>query len=623
MNYELKNQSLTVTYDPEALTLTAAPVGCGEIWVWNAVPTLRLADGTVLSFADAVCESNPYKTGIADGVRAVYSGFRAADGTVYPFTVSTFVFLDIATGDLRTEATLSGDTRCQLSAMVYPPRMKYDAKEGEGYTVLPRMQGTLVPAGHPIKIVDGIIFERDAYIPIFGQTKNGSGYLAIYETPYDARYELAGEEVQPYFIPSLGFMGEKRAMRYTFYAKDCDFNVIAKGYRSYLSERGQLVTLKEKIARNPKVAELIGTPVIHSGIAVHISPKSDFFRPDDPGFNDNYTTFDERAEQLAVLKKNGVEKAYLHLDGWGNHGYDNLHPDVFPPHEAAGGYDGMKRLGDACKELGYLYGIHDQYRDYYYDAESFSLDNALEYGDGSHPYCSVWYGGPHSWMCATLAPDYVRRNYNTLAEHGIELDGSYLDVFSVVLLDECFNPDHPMTRKQCAEKRRECLDILTSRGIIPSSEEVVGCIINSQVLCHHTPFYTTGWDDPHSKAIGISIPLLNLVYHDCIIIPWFGLNGKGGWGLPGDDWGFLWALLCGGTIYYNIEESPERIAFGKIALELHKRIALCELVSHELITEHRRRSTFSDGTVVEADFDACTFAIHYPEGKIVSGSLDA
>ena len=172
---------------------------------------------------------------------------------------------------------------------------------------------------------------------------------------------------------------------------------------------------------------------------MHISPESDYYDKNEPENNDYYTTFDERAAQLRALHDRGLTEAYIHLDGWGNHGYDNLHPDPFPPHEASGGAEGMKRLSDTARELGYIFGIHDQYRDYYYDAPSFDMDNACENEDGSHPFCSVWYGGPHSLLCATLAPEYVLRNYNTFEELGIVIEGSYLDVFSVVALDECFN----------------------------------------------------------------------------------------------------------------------------------------------------------------------------------------
>lgn len=624
MEFQFSYGHLSVCYDPAALSLSVAIDGCKQTWSWCGDAGIFPNDGTALAFSGASCEAAPYKTGVSEGVRATYTGF-SKDGVVYPYTVETYVCIDYTDNSLRAEMRLSGDARGDILEVQYPPRFALDDVAGAGYTVLPRMQGTLVPSGESIGLAGGEIFERDGYIPLYGQVKGavggkGAGYAAIFDTPYDAMYHFTESKVVPRFVPSLGKMDYKRVMRYVFFA-DGDFNTIAKCYRTYLAARGELVTLKEKIARNPRVAALIGTPIVHTGIATHISPESDFYNKENPAKNDYYTPFSQRAAELRALKANGAEHAYLHLDGWGNHGYDNLHPDPFPVNEASGGADGMRDLQRTCTELGYLFGIHDQYRDYYYDAPSFSFDNAIESIDGSHPFCSVWYGGPHSFLCASLAPDYVRRNYNTFEALDIRLDGSYLDVFSVVRLDECFNPDHPMTRKQCADARRECLHILSDRGIIPSSEEVLGCIVNAQVLCHHAPFFTSSLGSKEAVNVGIPIPLLNLVYHDCVIIPWFGLHDRGGWGIAGSDRGYLWALSCGDTIYYETTESAESVAYGKTALHLHETVALCDLVSHTFIdgNPRRRRSLFSDGTVVCVDFDADTYEIKYPDGQIAKG----
>ena len=54
------------------------------------------------------------------------------------------------------------------------------------------------------------------------------------------------------------------------------------------------------------------------------------------------------------------------------------------------GLRGSRRLGedeiplDTMQRLGYLFGIHDQYRDYYKDAPSFDEDYAVRLTDGSH-----------------------------------------------------------------------------------------------------------------------------------------------------------------------------------------------------------------------------------------------
>ena len=105
----------------------------------------------------------------------------------------------------------------ELKNLVFPPRMGFNVPEGHGYTVLPRMQGAILPAGHKYKIDDGLMFERAAYIPTYGQIHDGCGYTAIIETPYDARYSVVGEEVQPYFITSLGLMRYPRTVSYKFF----------------------------------------------------------------------------------------------------------------------------------------------------------------------------------------------------------------------------------------------------------------------------------------------------------------------------------------------------------------------------------------------------------------------
>lgn len=75
-------------------------------------------------------------------------------------------------------------------------------------------------------------------------------------------------------------------------------------------------------------------------------------------------------------------------------------------------------------------------------------------------------------MCASLAPKYVKRNYTEVLKH-IDLDCVYLDVFSCNEMDECFNPEHKMSRKECMEYRRACFQYMINRGIIPSVKSVV------------------------------------------------------------------------------------------------------------------------------------------------------
>ncbi len=600
---EIQGKKITVSAHPEKATF-AVTLQNGDTWTMSGRPYVQLTDGTVYYLDECEVAVTERKTGTWHGLGADY---KLSD----TLTLYTLVYIEYTRDDLYFVSRLEGDAKGQVQFVSFPAAVDFDAEPGHGYTILPRMQGTLVPAGSPIQVWDGTVFERDAYMPMYGQVKDNSGYLAIFDTPYDAKYVLRGEMVEPLFRTSLGYMAYPRKMLYRF-MENCDYNDFAHSYRDYLAERGEIYTLAEKVALNPSVKNLFGAPIIHEGIAVHISPESQYYNKEDPAANDYHTTFDTRAEQLRSLRERGMDKGYIHLDGWGNHGYDNLHPDPFPPHEGAGGAAGMKRLSDTARELGYIFGIHDQYRDYYYDAPSFDINNACENIDGTHPFCSVWYGGPHSWLCATLAPEYVRRNYDEFERLGITIEGSYLDVFSVVFLDECFNPEHPMSRKQCADARNQCLDILTSRGIIPSSEETLGCMMKSQVLCHHAPYFTSNLGSSTAEAVGVPIPLYNLVYHDCVVIPWIGGKAtRGGWGIPGSDCPWTHAILNGNPVYCPITANEAQIADIKEACALSEKLACERMVKHEFLddTMRKQRTTWSDGTVVEVDFDANTYCV--------------
>ena len=85
MQYLIKNDLLTLEYVPETTALSVKVSGTDIVWSWNSIPEIRLSDGGTLSFADAVCESQELKTGVKDGVRAVYRDFRCADGKTYPY----------------------------------------------------------------------------------------------------------------------------------------------------------------------------------------------------------------------------------------------------------------------------------------------------------------------------------------------------------------------------------------------------------------------------------------------------------------------------------------------------------------------------------------------------------
>ncbi len=61
--------------------------------------------------------------------------------------------------------------------------------------------------------------------------------------------------------------------------------------------------------------------------------------------------------------------------------------------------------------------------------------------NGTIPTHKRWAGGQQSYLCATQAPHYVKRNFREIEKNQIHLDGAYLDVFTCNEGDECNNQD--------------------------------------------------------------------------------------------------------------------------------------------------------------------------------------
>jgi len=143
-------------------------------------------------------------------------------------------------------------------------------------------------------------------------------------------------------------------------------------------------------------------------------------------------------------------------------------------------------------------------------------------------------------------------------------------------------------------------------GIV-SSEEPVDWAIPYLDLVHHGP-YALVPNPGKGPAMGIPIPLFNLVYHDAIILPWSIGSKKGGWGIPDSDSGYLHGLLNAGMPYISLNPNKKEMDKVNLLCELQKRVGLLEMVNHEFLdkTYRKQRTTFADGTTVTVDFESDT-----------------
>lgn len=617
-----------IRFDESRLSFTITHEGDSWNWGEGFRPRMECEEGTIY-FADAKKISHEeWKTGIGHGILSHFEGFEL-NGADAGIAFDTIVWIEEVSGDVFFEWVPLSTETVKVKSVYWPGYMEFDEKKDSWYTLLNWQQGLLVPNTWKTavdKVVfDGFMGTAGAYMPWFGQVKDRAGYIAICEQPWNAAYYTEHPAEGPYthvgirWEPSLGKMDYRRVMKYSF-VKDCDYNDLCKIYRNYVIEKGRFKSLAEKAVKTPSIDQLIGSAFLHKGIKTQVMTNSDFYDAENPDKNNHLTPFSVRTEEIKKFYELGVEKLYLHLDGWAEPGYDNQHPDYLPACEKAGGWKAMKELSDTMHECGYLFGIHDQYRDYYYAAKTFDENFAARLADGTIPSHARWAGGPQTYLCATQAPFYVKRNFTEIMDNGIKLDCAYLDVFTCNEGDECSHPWHKMTRRECYEYRNTCFEYLLSKGILPSSEEVNDWAIPSLVFCHYAP-YDFMLDRPGSPKKGIPVPLFNLVYHDCLIEPW--MMDK----VSEEEDYMLYAVLNGGApylvrdgAYQNTDGSfaggveisiEDQIKRCKVVSDLHEKVAKCEMVRHEMVDGNPevQRTTFADGTVVTVDFQAQTYQI--------------
>jgi hypothetical protein len=569
----------------------------------------------------------PYDAGFKTGIKISLNGW-SHNGRQLDLKLFLTVCLEGRDEDLVFDIAAS-EHDTTLWQLDWPGAL--DAREVD-YTLLSNGRGTLLPRNwpkeyYPIRSItpEGKVAATDHSLlqshvieswsmSWWGFQKGSSAMMFIVETPDDAAYQFkhpAGgpTEIGPEWRAQLSRFGYARSGRMAFFDRG-NYVDMAKRYRRYVMDCGLFVSLKEKIARTPEVANLIGTPQTRVSILRNLSPESDRYDTKDASKNYSLTTFDERAKQLRELKARGFDRVLVFISGWPHLGYDRQHPDSLPPPEKAGGWEGFKRLANAARELGYNYILHDQYRDYYLDAPSFDRQFAVReadarlppqafpgsrFGDskeGDIPLMRHWDGGRQAYLNNRFWLGHLVQNYQLFFDHGITPQGIYIDVIGYVPPDADFNPEHPTTRTEAMAGRA---------ATMTWARHNLG-IVATEAGADWTIPYVDVINQSGGGSKAIVVPLYQLVYHDAVIIS-YGAR---------DQPSLLRGILNGGVPELPITPTDEpTLQLMRAMMQLHKRVGLLEMTRHEFLDANYRkeRTTFADGTTVTVDWDKNSFEI--------------
>jgi hypothetical protein len=425
----------------------------------------------------------------------------------------------------------------------------------KGYLVVPAREGLLVPADSGLQFTHR--FDTYAYegchMEMLGVVKQGATALLTWQDPYlaaDVRSVrtnavwVHGEQV---LSPSLVLRKTARAFQIQFLGKG-DYVSIGKAYRQLAKERGWLINWDQKLQGHPERAKIFGA--INFKLWSTLDRRMNEASTQEERVRLNWT-FDEAAQVAEHLKRDlQLDKVLFIMGGWIHRGYDNQHPDILPSAPECGGDAAFAQCARRVRQLGYLFCLHDNYQDIYRDSPSWDENLIMKNRDGTLSRGGHWAGGLAYLTCSKKALELAQRPQNLAAVKKLcDADAYFIDTTYAAGLQECFDPNHPLTRlddmkwKQAiSDYGREVFGIFGSEcgreWAIPHSDFFEGLTGVSGRSYHDEGLL--------SKVGGVVVPLFEIVYRDTI-----AMYGKYGYNINQSAPYVLQHLSIGRPLHYH------------------------------------------------------------------------
>ena len=414
--------------------------------------------------------------------------------------------------------------------------------------------------------------------------------MAIVDTPDDANFALGRNNgcFLPHarWIPQKGKWGYDRVIRFRFF-KEGGHVRMAKIFREYRKSQGLLVTLRDKLAKNPNVDLLVGSPSIWS----YLKPKAFVPELQSLGIQRILWSNAATAENIDFMNNNVSDVLTSRYDIY----HDSMDPNNYQ----------------------YLSSIHPDWTSEGYP------DNIVRNSTGGIVTgWSVLGKDKETWyycgaLCDKQALKYAR-NRTTEELRTKHYRCRFIDTTTASAWRECYHKDHPMTHTDSKEWRMKLLDYFyTDHNLVVGSEtgheaavpylhyfEGMMSLGSYRVKDSGRNIYDVIYDVPSQITqfqLGhvYRIPLWELVYHDCVVAYWYwgDYNNK----LPPVwDKRDLFNALYGVPPMFLINQTgwdtykDRFVQSYNNTVPIARAVGYSEMLSHEFLTEDRdvQQTTF-------------------------------
>jgi hypothetical protein len=496
------------------------------------------------------------------------------------------------------------------------------ATEPGDYLVVPMNEGISYPVDDPtIEPLHLIAYGGHGIcMAFYGVTDGARGQLTILETADDASLRLERQAgrlvIVPEWDPQRGQFGYARRLRQVFFNQGGHV-FMAKRYRAYAREFGRLKTLAEKRKLIPDVDRLVGAVNVWCWDRDAVPLVREMQAA---GINRILWSNQQPPENLRTLNELGVltSRYDIYQDVMAPTNFPRLrwiHPDWTTnawPRDII-----LDRRGDWMRGWG------------------------VEARDGSLIPCGV--------ICDRRALDYARARVPAdLAAHPYRC--RFIDTTTAAPWNECYHPDHPMTRTESRQWKMELLRyVAEDHRLVTGSETghdaAVPFVHYFEGMLSLGPYRVPDagrrmseiWTNAPAPVANFQLgqayrlPLWELVYHDCVVAQWY-------WGDYNNKLPSLWDKRDLFNVLYGVppmfmfnrrrwEEQRPRFVQSYLNTCPHvRKVGYQEMTDHRFLTRDRQvqQTAFANGVTITVNFGPTEYRLSdgtvvKPAGFVVQG----
>jgi hypothetical protein len=337
--------------------------------------------------------------------------------------------------------------------------------------------------------------------------------------------------------------------------------------------------------------------------------------------------YSDDAAKLRRMFDYGLTDALYLKHVWQRWGYDYRLPDIWPPDPKLGTLDELRAVGQLCGRYDVPWGLHDNYVDFYPDADGYSYEHISFDADGQPR--KAWINNGRDAQSYSWRPDHFQpflvRNL-ALLKAGLHPTASFVDVFTSSngfdYYDRQGNFHSKLETRRCWGAAFDTIRD-TLGGNAPTSSEaggdhLIGHLDGADCQLLHISATAAEFNNRLPCADWDCVPWYDAVNHARFILHGVGYSGRyeGGrsreeHGIESDDY-ISAELLTGHALMIDAA------AFGRgavrkywLAQDFIRSIALDDVASVELIQGdlHRQRIAWQRGGQVSVNRGAADWNI--------------